>query len=192
MRAEVARKRARKGGVSVTGAWVALPLQFLASRAFAALSPIATKMLFDLASQLGPNAKGNGDLSAAPSVMRPRGWASNATRAAALQELEAAKLICLTRQGGRRQCSLYALTLWPINCDPSKLDSGPGSYSQADWRGQRGELALKPTEENPAVWASPRKNSLACPAAGKAQAVMTPPRGKPSQGAPPIDPATGS
>lgn len=192
MGASAGRNKPRKGRVSVTGPWVAVSLEFLASRAFATLSPIATKMLFDLASQLGGNAKGNGDLSAAPSVMRSRGWASNATRAAALQELEAAKLICLTRQGGRRQCSLYALTLWPMDCDFSKLDSGPGSYSATDWRGQGGELALKPTEKNRAVWASPRKNSLACPAAGKAQAVMTPPRGKPSQGAPPIDPATGS
>lgn len=185
-------KRRKGGGVSVTGPWVAMPLQFLGSRACAGLSPLALKMLLDLCGQLGPNAKGNGDLSAAPSVMRAKGWSSNATRQAALDELIAAKLVCMTRQGGRRQCSLYAVTLWPMACDFAKLDHGPGCYSVNDWRGPKDEAASRPTVEQPATWASPRKSTLPCPATGQAPAVMTPPRGKLAQGPPPNDPATGS
>lgn len=185
-------KRRKGGAVSVVGPWVPMPLQFMASRACAELSPQALKMLLDLCAQLGPNASGNGDLSAAPSVMRARGWTGNATRQAALDELIAAKLVCVTRQGGRRQCSLYAVTLWPMACDFSKLDHGPGAYSVNDWRGPKDEAASKPTTEKPATWATPRKNKLACPATGEPQAVMTPPRVKPSQGPPSYDPATGS
>ena len=187
-----AGKRRKAGAVSVTGPWVAMPLQFLASRACAGLSPIGLKMLLDLCSQLGPNAAGNGDLSAAPAVMRAKGWSGNATRQAALGELIAAKLVCVTRQGGRRQCSLYAVTLWPMACDFSKLDHGPGLYSVNDWRGPKDEAASRPTDERPATWATPRKNTLPCPATGEPPAVMTPPRVKPGQGPPPYDPATGS
>lgn len=185
-------KRRKGGAVTVTGAWVAMPLQFLASRACAGLSPVALKMLMDLCGQLGPNASGNGDISAAPSVMRAKGWTSNATRQAALSELIAAKLLCMTRQGGRRQCSLYAITLWPMACDFSKLDHGPGAYSVNDWRGLKDEAASRPTTEKPATWAAARKNSLPCPATGQPQAVMTPPRVKQGQGPPSYDPATGS
>jgi len=184
-------KRRKGGAVTVTGPWVPVPLQFLASRTCASLSPVALKLLIDLCAQLGPNANGNGDLSAAPSVMRAKGWTSNATRKAALDELIAAKLVCVTRQGGRRQCSLYAVTLWPMACDFDKLDHGPGAYSVHDWRGPRDEAAARPTDEKPATWATPRKNSLPCPATGQPHAVMTPPRGNLGQGAPPYDPATG-
>lgn len=185
-------KRRKGGAVSVTGPWIALPLQFLGSRACASLSPVALKMLLDLCGQLGPNANGNGDLSAAPSVMRSKGWRSNATRQAALDELVAAKLLCMTRQGGRRQCSLYAITLWPMACDFRKLDFGPGVYSTNDWRGHNDEAASRPTDERPAAWTTPRKNDLPCPATGEPPPVMTPPRGKQAQGPPTYDPATGS
>lgn len=91
-----------------------MPLDFLRSRAWAELSPHAAKMLFDLCGGLGPNAKGNGDISAAPAIMRPKGWSSTATRVAALRELEDVGLIAVTKRGNRRVCTLYAVTLWPL------------------------------------------------------------------------------
>lgn len=185
-------KRRKGGAVTVAGAWVAMPLQFLSSRACASLSPVALKMLIDLCGQLGPNARGNGDLSAAPSVMRAKGWNSNATRKAALDELVAAELLCVTRHGNRRQCALYAVTLWPMACDFSKLDHGPGAYSVNNWRGARDEAASKPTDDQPATWATPRKNEKSPPATGAPGADMTPPRVNLGQGPPPIAPATGS
>ena len=106
--------RNRKSAVTVRGPWIAMPLDFLRSRAWAELSPHAAKMLFDLCGGLGPNAKGNGDISAAPAIMRPKGWSSTATRVAALRELEDVGLIAVTKRGNRRVCTLYAVTLWPL------------------------------------------------------------------------------
>lgn len=184
-------KRRKRGSVAVSGPWLPMPLWFLGSRACAELSPHALKMLVDLCSQLRPNAVGNGDLSAAPSVMRPRGWTSNETRQAAIAELIAADLVCMTRQGGRHRCSLYAVTLWPMDCDFAKLDHGPGCYSVNDWRGPSDARATSPSLDKPAIWGSPRKSKAPCPAAGKAQPALTPPRDKQSHGPPSIDPAAG-
>lgn len=140
----------KKDPVTVVGPWLPMPLDFLHSRAWAELSPHAAKMLLDLCAGLGRNAKLNGDLSAAPTVMQPKGWCSNATRVAALRELEDARLISLTRRGNRRLCALYAVTLWPLHCDLRKLDYGPGSYTTSDWQNVSADRAKTPTTDRPA------------------------------------------
>lgn len=169
----------KKASVSVRGPWLAMPLDFLQSRACAELSPAGLKMFVDLCAQLGPNARGNGDLSASPATLAPRGWGrSNATRIAALRELVDAKLVAITRQGDRRRCALYAVTLWPIQCDPGKLEYGPGSYSTADWEADG--RAAKPTVEQPAKPRSVRsgepKNAKSSSAAGQGRRVIGPQR----------------
>jgi hypothetical protein len=137
-------------------------------------------MLFDLCALLGPNGKGNGDLSAAPGPMRARGWGSTATRTAALRELQVAKLLVVTRQGGRRLCTLYAITLWPLQCDMNKLDAGPGAFSTRDWEGVGATLAQPPTADSPAQWRAVRKNANACPVAGQPPTSFAPVAGQPS------------
>lgn len=97
--------RSKKNPVTVSGPWFAMPLEFVRSRACADLSPQACKMLVDLCAGLGPNARGNGDLSAAPGTMRPRGWTSTSGRVAALLELEFVGLIVITRRGCRGRCT---------------------------------------------------------------------------------------
>lgn len=151
----MAGKKPRKNPVTVRGAWFPMPTDFLSSRVCAELSPQGVKMFLDLCAQLGRNAAGNGDLSAAPKTMLARGWTSNATRVAALQELLDADLLTITRRGDRRRCVLYAITLWPLDCDFSKLDHGPGSYSTHDWE-QTGR-STPPTAEKPAIWRALRK-----------------------------------
>ena len=157
----------KKNPVTVAGPWFAMPLDFLRSRAWAELSPHAAKMLFDLCAGLGANAKGNGDLSGAPTIMAPKGWCSNATRVAALQELESARLISITRRGNRRLCALYAVTLWPLHCDLSKLDHGPGSYTTTDWQTAGADRSKTPTTDSPASCtvfvATMRCNTMAPP-----------------------------
>jgi hypothetical protein len=184
----------KKAPITVRGPWFAMPLAFLRSRACASLSPQASKMLLDLCSQLGPNARGNGDLAAAPALLRPRGWSGKGTHAAVLQELLDARLIVTTRQGGRNRCSLFAITLWPMDCDFSKLDCGPGCYTTLDWQEDQSR-ALPPTPERPAEWskalrsyrvardgpkaiAKARKADLPSPATGERVARLPPPRGK--------------
>ena len=186
-------KRRKKDAVTVDGPWVPMPLEFLSSRACAGLSPHALKMLIDLCGQLGPNARGNGDISAAPAKLNPKGWAkSNATRVAALDELVRAGLLCLTRQGDRRRCSLYAVTLWPMHCEFSKLDHGPGAYTTQDWRNVSKDADKRPSVDNPVAWAGVRKNKKGAPATGQPSADMYPPRDKQSHGPPAYVPATGS
>ena len=185
-------KRRKKSAVTVQGPWVAIPLDFLASRACAELSPHATKLLFDMCGQLGPNARGNGDLSAAPAVLAPKGWTSTETRRAAIDELLQARLLCITRRGNRRSCTLYAVTLWPMDCDFSKLDHGPGAYSSRDWRSAKPAIDERPTIEQPARWAKVRKNEKSAPATGQPALVMHPPRDKQGQAPPSYAPATGS
>lgn len=152
----------KKHGVAVSGAWLPLSLTFLRSRAAAELSPHGAKLLLDVLSMLGPNASRNGDISLAPKLLRSRGWPSSATLIAAVRELLDYGLLVKTRQGSRLDCSLFALTLYPLDCDPNKIEVGPGSYGLADWT--QGEvLADEPSEDAPARWRRARKTKRVVP-----------------------------
>lgn len=82
------------------------------------------KMLIDLAAQY--NGHNNGDLCAAVSVMKHRGWNSNQQINKALKDLVSRNLIMQTRQGGLNMGpNLYAITWQPINECGGKLDVNP-------------------------------------------------------------------
>ena len=150
----------KKRGIAVAGTWVPLGLAFLQSRACAALSPHAAKLLLDLLALLGPNATKNGDLCITPKVMQVRGWSGRATLQATVTELEKHGLIVKTKQGGRLDCCLFAVTLYPLDCDLRKLDVGPGSYTSRDWE----QAGLNPpTEEHPTTWRRARKTVSVAP-----------------------------
>jgi hypothetical protein len=85
-----------------------MPLVTLRSERLAAISPKAVKLLLDLCSQW--NGRNNGDLSAALSILRGRGWRSATTLSRATSELLTAGFIARTRLGGRHRCALFALT----------------------------------------------------------------------------------
>ncbi|MGC3986246.1 MAG: hypothetical protein QM777_16885 [Pseudorhodoferax sp.] len=138
-----------------------MPLEFLRSRACAELSVHGTKLLLDVLSMLGPNATRNGDISLAPKLMAVRGWSGRSTLNAAVKELEEHGLLVRTRQGGRLDCTLYALTLYPVNCDVKKLDPhAVGSYTTRDFT-KAGANA--PTEQQPAAWRQARKTQPVTP-----------------------------
>lgn len=184
----------KRHGVAVRGSWVPVPIELLRSRAFASLSPLATKLFWDLVSQLHPNAGNNGSLSAARAVLQLRGWVSAASQQAAIAELIAARLLCITRQGGRRRCTLFALTIYPLDHDPATMEVGPGAYASRDWTEARPDAedvlhprVLAPDWTDrvpaPAVWAVPRKaakhppeNESRAPVTGPHTQSMTPPR----------------
>jgi hypothetical protein len=124
-------------------------------------------MLLELVAQLAPNAGRNGDLSMPSARMKLRGWASETTARAALQELESAGLVMVTRRGGKRTCALYAVTLWPLACDRSKLDVPGLVVPTWEWRAGGASAQREPTENEPARWSSLRpKNAKRAPAAG--------------------------
>lgn len=172
----MARPRSRKNPVTVRGPWFALSLEMIRSRAFAELSPHAAKLFLDLCAQLGPNSLRNGDLTATPGVMRARGWTSEPTLKAAVQELLNAGLLILSRQGNKRRCSLYALTPWPLDCDLSKIDITQNAYQCADWTKGLRDRSDPPTTDRPAKWNRARKNAIRTPVAGGMAPVIHPPR----------------
>lgn len=178
--------RGRKRGIAVTGSWLPLPIEFLRSRACAELSPHGMKLLVDMLSMLGPNATRNGDLCLTPKVMAVRGWSSKSSLSAAISELQDHGLVVQTRQGSRLDCTLWAVALYPLDCDMRKLDVGPGSYRTTDWM-HGGALANPPTEGSKAVWRHARKGaSTGARKSAKTQTV-TPPRDE----VPPKRPAPG-
>lgn len=160
------KKSSKRQSIAASGAWVPVPLHLLQSKVFAELSPHGVKLLFDALALLGPNARGNGDLSLSPKTMHVRGWNGRETLNAAARELIAAKLLIKTRQGSRLDCSLFALSFFPLDCDLSKLDVRPGCYSTRDWQ-HDAERASPPTLEKPAEWNRCRKNANGSPATGR-------------------------
>lgn len=92
----------------------------------------AANMLDNLMAQL--NGSNNGDLSAAPKIMRLYGWTSQGSVHDALTELLALGFIEQTRQGGRNKCSLYAVTWYSIDECGGKLDVKPTKAPSNLWK----------------------------------------------------------
>lgn len=134
------RERARKAAKEARGNAAFLPfrLDVLRSNALASLSPYASKLLLDIASQWSFGK--NGDASIAfEKVMRTRGWRSKATLYKALKELVASGLIVQTRQGSLHKCSLYALGWLAIDECGGKLDVKSTTGPLDHWRNFTGQ-----------------------------------------------------
>lgn len=116
-------KRARHKGRRSTAPFLNIPKDVLSSEAYLSLSGWEVKLLVDVASQF--NGKNNGDLTAAWSIMRERGWKSPGTLNKALKALLEAGLIEETRSGGRHRCTLYAVTWRGIDECKGKLEVNP-------------------------------------------------------------------
>lgn len=114
------------------GGFVALPYAVIRSQAFAGLGAHAVKLLCDLLSQYrGDN---NGDLCAVWGVMHARGWRSRDTLERARCELLDGGWILISRQGGRHQATLYAVTFYAVDYCDGKLDMRPTGAPLSDWR----------------------------------------------------------
>lgn len=123
------------------GQFLPLPLAVLRSPEFAKLSPWACKLLLDLLCQYR-HPLNNGDLCLAWTTMKPRGWSSKQTLYKARQELLTGRWITVTRQGGRKIPSLYALSFYRIDDCAGKLDVKPTERPSNDW--MRGEIIAPP------------------------------------------------
>lgn len=158
-----AKDRALKAAKQARGHAGFLPLRLdvLRSPALANLSPYASKLLLDIASQwqLGRN----GDASAAfEKVMRARGWRSKATLHKALKELLLSGLVIQTRQGSLHECSLYAIGWLAIDECGGKLDMKPTSGPLDYWRNSPHTIANK-SPSTPCVPMSLKKVDLGTP-----------------------------
>lgn len=147
-----ARPLRRTRGKLPPGGFFPLPHMLTGSAQWTALSPYAVKLFIDLGAQYrGGN---NGSLCAAWSVMGPRGWRSKATLQKAVEELEAARFILRTRQGGKNSSNLFALT-------PFALDSRPThDVLASDYR--HGAWAMTPPLQSEARKPSAKARPPAC------------------------------
>lgn len=141
-RGQAVRPRSRgkhKGRKEGGGSFAGIPHAVMDSAAWIACSKVAIALLMELARQY--NGRNNGDLCAALSLLRKRGWKSSDTISTALKELRHYGLIVLTRQGGLlmrdgggHTASLYALTWQPIDPCEGKLDHPPTATAPGQWR----------------------------------------------------------
>lgn len=128
-----AKQRLRKTGRRADHTYLGIPHYILRSPQFGELEPWALKLLIELASNY--NGKNNGDLSAAYSVLKKRGWRSAGTLNSALKRLLASGWLTYTRHGGRNRCALYAVTWWPIDyCEGKWLEIRAEAVARHSWK----------------------------------------------------------
>jgi hypothetical protein len=90
-------------------------------------------LLLDIFAQY--NGNNNGDLCAAYSMMKLRGWKSTHTLQNAKKELLNADLICETRKGARpNRASLYAVTWLALDDCNGKLDITPHGFNRGAYK----------------------------------------------------------
>jgi hypothetical protein len=135
----MAYMRERIKGRRDTGWFFRMPVAVLDSPAYCGLSFKARALLFDLGAQYRGN--NNGDLAAAWSVMKKRGWKSKDTLQRALLELLEVGMIELTRQGGLHCASLYAVTWLSIDECGGKLDVKSTAVPTNLWKQPRRKAA---------------------------------------------------
>lgn len=113
--------------------FIKIPLVVVNGAAYLGVSAHARMLLFDLVAQYrGDN---NGDLCAAFSRMKLRGWRSTHTLHTAKLELIEAGLIVETRKGARpSKASLYAVTWYALDDCGGKLDISAQSFSRGAYR----------------------------------------------------------
>ena len=115
------------------GAFFTVPAAVLNGAAYLGLNAHARMLLFDLLAQYRGN--NNGDLCAAYSIMKLRGWKSTHTLQKAKLELLEACLIVETRKGARpSKASLYALTWHALDDCGGKLDITAQSFPRGAYK----------------------------------------------------------
>jgi hypothetical protein len=132
-------KRSKKKGQHSTHSFAAKPHHIFRPN-FKSQTPSPASVLSHKAAHLLDNliaqfdGKNNGDLSAAPKIMKLFGWNSQGSIHSALVELLGYGFIEQTRQGGKNQCSLYAVTWHAIDECNGKLDVKATRVASSLWK----------------------------------------------------------
>lgn len=118
-----------------------IPVALLKHPNFYRMRGPAVKLVLDLGRQFAGN--NNGWLCPAWELMRKVGWKSRDTLGMAILEAEHFRIIQKTRQGGKNNPNLYALTFWPIDKkDGDSLDVGPSLSPSNAWLEDRPDFEL--------------------------------------------------
>ena len=124
--------RRRVKGRQTTKSFVMFPHDVMDHEKFRTLSPRASKLLLDIASQFRGN--NNGDLCAPFKQMKKRGWRSSDQLNKAKKELVEKGFLLVSRQGGLNKPTLYAITWFAIHECSGKLDIKPTTTASRNWR----------------------------------------------------------
>ena len=124
--------RAKTKGRNKYPPFARMPHQVTNSKNYRSLSVKAKALLADTNARY--NGHNNGDIDFSLKTMNKWGWNSNDTISKAKNELMEKGWLVLTRQGGRNQCNLYALTLWAIDDCKGKLDRAATQTALAYWK----------------------------------------------------------
>ncbi len=114
------------------GTFAGIPKACMQHLNYIELSMPAKVLLWEFCYQY--NGFNNGDLCAAFSVLKERGWRSKGTLARAIDELKKRQWVVVSRQGGKNQCSLYALTFQAIDECKGKLDILSTRVASGGWK----------------------------------------------------------
>ena len=136
------RAKSRKEG----GSFVAFPHACLRHENFIALSPYAVKLLIDLYANY--NGSNNGDFCCTWSLMKKRGWKSESTLNNTRKELLYYGWIICSRQGGKNNASLYAVTFQSIDECKSKLDVKETVTALGSWKEPKQHTWKEEVEKN--------------------------------------------
>lgn len=142
----MARTRAKSKGRRESGCFTLIPHVVQDCANWHKCSGTAIKLLCDIARQY--NGRNNGDLCAALSMLKPRGWRSSDTVGNAQRELRHYGLLVLTRQGGLHGPSLYAVTWQAIDDCSGKLEMRPTQKPPGDWKQSREVFKRPPKKRN--------------------------------------------
>ena len=119
-------RRSKIKGRQTEGSFIKFETSLLKSPNFIKLTNRGKALLIDLSSFY------NGDITPAMTMMKPRGWTSNANLTLALRELVYYGFVIITRQGYKGVCTLIALTLYPI--DESSKHKFKGKMARYDYK----------------------------------------------------------
>ena len=128
----MAINRIKAKGRRETKQFVGIPKVCMQHLNYIELSMPAKVLLWEFCYQY--NGFNNGDLCAAFSVLKKRGWRSKGTLGRAIKELKERQWIIVSRQGGKNQCSLYALTFQAIDECKGKLDITSTITASGKWK----------------------------------------------------------
>lgn len=136
------KKKENRWGEIYGGHAFIIPSDLIRHPNFTRLSPAAHKLLMDVARQY--TGYNNGYLCASWALMKDSGWNSPTTLRAAMLELEHYKILTRTKQGGRNQANLHALT-WrridePRGSKRVPLDVFPTTAPSNSWLEEQPEF----------------------------------------------------
>lgn len=126
------RKRAKQTGKGAAHSFIMLPHFVVRSPEFIRLDASAVKLFMHFAGQF--NGHNNGDFAIVENRYADAGFSGREAVQKAKKALLDSKFAVMTRQGHKRKCSLFALTIWPVDACDGKHEWPTERKASHAWR----------------------------------------------------------